>query len=205
LSTVTLESERQYPAVLRQHERVDLDEARVEPLERLVQVHQRPPDALRGVAFEARGEGDLAHLVGQQPEQRVHVRPHDGLGLGLGDLLDVHPALGREQDEGPLGRPIDGNGEVELLLYLRPALDVHPPDGVPPDVHPEYALGGLARFGGVVYHRDAPGLAAAADQHLRLHRDGPPERLGRPGRLLRRAGHDARKRLQVVVSQQLLP
>src|SRR3712207_7811439 len=52
------------------------------------------------------------------------------LGLGLGHLLDVHAALGREKDEGLLLRPVDGDGEVELAVYLRPALDVHPSYGV---------------------------------------------------------------------------
>src|SRR3712207_6965083 len=105
------------------------------------------------------------------------------LGLGLGHLLDVHAALGREKDEGLLLRPVHGDGEVELAVYLRPTLDVHPSYGVTPDVHAQDALRGLPGLPRVVDDRDAAGLAAPADKDLRLHRDRPPERLGRPARL----------------------
>src|SRR3712207_7960267 len=87
------------------------------------------------------------------------------LGLGLGHLLDVHAALGREKDEGLLLRPVDGDREVELAVYLRPALDVHPSYGVPPDVHAEDAFRGLPGLPGVVDDRDAAGLAARSEEH----------------------------------------
>ena len=159
------------------------------------------PDALRGVPFQPGGEGYLTHLVGKQADQRVDAQPNNGVRVRLGDLLDLHAALGGEQDQGPLRRPVDRDGEIELPVYLRPALDVDAPDGVAADVHAEDLFGCLPGLPGAAHDLDAAGLAAPAGEDLSLDRHGSPEGLGGPRGLLRRPGDDARQRFESVVPQ----
>src|SRR5215208_8158148 len=54
-------------------ERVDLDQASVEPLEGFVQMREHHAYALRDVSFQPRGEGDLTHLVGKKSEEGVYM------------------------------------------------------------------------------------------------------------------------------------
>ena len=114
------------------------------------------------VTFQSSGEGDLTHLVWKKSEEWVYVAPDDRLGVCLGDLLDLHPALCGEQDQGPLLCPVHCDGEVELPLYLLSVLDVHSPHGVPANVHAEdlpCRLFGLPR---ALHDLDAAGFAAPA-------------------------------------------
>ena len=161
--------------------------------------------AFRDVSFQPRGEGDLAHLVGKKAEEWVYVEPDDRLGVRLGDLLDLHPALCGEQDQGPFRRPVHCDGEVEFPVYLLSVLDVDAPHGVPADVHAEdlpCRLFGLPR---AVHHLDAAGFAAPSGKDLGFDGHCSPECLGGPSCLLRRPRDDARQRLQAVFPQQLFP
>ena len=100
-----LRVQRQDFAPCGEYKRVYLHEARVRLPEGFVEVLNYLPDALCRVAFETRGEYYLAHLVRLQPDQGVHVDPHYGVRVFLGDLLDVYAALGREEDERLSSRP----------------------------------------------------------------------------------------------------
>src|ERR671911_659486 len=186
-------------------EGVDLDQARVETLEGLVQVREHRSYALGDVSFQPRGEGDLTHLVGKKAEQWVYVKPDDGLGVGLCDLLDLHPALGGEQDQGPFRRPVDRDGEVELAVYLYTMLDVDSSNCMPVDLHTEDVLCRLRGLPRAVHDLDAAGLTASSGEDLGFDRHGSPERLGGPSCLLRRPCDDAWQRLQAVFPQQLFP
>src|SRR5918993_4767949 len=149
--------QRQDAPLRRNDERVDLHQVRVETFEGIVQVRKHHAYSLRDVSFQPRGEGDLAHLVGKKAEEWVYVEPDDCLGVRLCDLLDLHPALCGEQDQGPFRRPVHRDGEVEFPVYLLSVLDVDAPYCVPADVHAEDLL---CRFFGlprVVHHLDAAG------------------------------------------------
>ena len=116
------------------------------------------------------------------------MQPHELLGLGGGDLLDVDPALGREHEERLLHASIERQRQVVLALDVRGLLDPEPADDVAADVHAEDRLRvalGLLRSRGEL---DAAGLAAPAGQHLRLDDDLAAELLGRLPRLGRRLG-----------------
>src|SRR5215204_3523995 len=186
-------------------ERVDLDQASVETLEGFVQVRDHHAYALGDISFQPRGEGDLTHLVRMKAEEWVYVTPDDCLGVGLCDLLDLHPALCGEQDQRFFRRPIHRDREVELPVYLLSVLDVDAPHGVPADLHTEdlpRRLFGLPR---TVHHLDATSFAAASRKDLGFDGHCSPECLGGPSCLLRGPRDDARQRLQAVFPQQLFP
>src|SRR5215207_5507062 len=141
-------------------ERVDLDQACVETLEGFVQVQERRSYALGDVSFQPRGEGDLTHLVGEKAEEWVYVEPDDCLGVRLRDFLDLHPALCGEQDQGPFGRPVYRDGEVEFPVYLLSVLHVDAPHGVSADLHTENLPRRLFGLPRAIHHLDATGFAA---------------------------------------------
>src|SRR6185295_18866504 len=91
--------ERHDPAALGDDERVDLeqravlrDEAAVERVEELDEVPERL------LAAEAEREGEPARLEAGEAEHGVDVEGDDLVGRVVGDLLDVHAALGRGHD-----------------------------------------------------------------------------------------------------------
>src|SRR5829696_2424771 len=155
-----LRVQRQDPSFPGNDERVDLDQARVETFEGFVQVRERHSYALCDVSFQPRGEGDLTHLVRKQAEEWVYMKPDDCLRFGLRDLLDLHPALCGEQDQGPFRRPVYRDGEVEFPVYLLSVLDVDAPHGVPADLHTENLPRRLFGLPRAIHNLDATGLAA---------------------------------------------
>jgi hypothetical protein len=144
-------------------------------------------------------------LVWKETEQRVYVQPDDGPWGRLCDLLDLHPALCGEQDQGPLRRPVNRDGEVEFPGYLLSVLDVDAPDGVPANVHTEDLSGRLLGPPRATHNLYAAGLAAPSCEDLGFDRHRSPESLGGPSRLLGCPRDDARQGLQFVVPQQLFP
>jgi hypothetical protein len=67
------------------------------------------------LALEAEFEGDAAGLVGLQAQDGVQGLADDGLGAGVGDLLDVHAALSAGDEHVAAGLAVGGDGEVVLV------------------------------------------------------------------------------------------
>jgi hypothetical protein len=142
------------------------------------------PDLLLG---EAEREAELAGLVGLQARGRVDPHLEDLLGRLLGDLLDVHAALGAGHHHHAAGVAVDEHAEVELAGDAQALLDVHGAhlgalvaslDG--DELAAEHPPRGVARgAGATLHHLDAAGdgvfalvdlaLAAAPGVNLGLH------------------------------------
>ena len=91
---------------------------------------------------------DLARLRGVDAGAGVDRDLLHGVGVGLGDLLDLDAALdGRDAEVLPVGA-VEQEGEVVLLHRRRRRGDQHPVDRQPLDLHPEdvrRVLEGLVR------------------------------------------------------------
>ena len=95
----------------------------------------------------------------------------DGVGVGLGDLFDLHTALdARDAEVGPVGA-VEQEGEVVLLLDRRAGDHEHPVDREALDLEVEDRAGGLLGLLGRLRDLDAAGLAAAAGLDLGLDDD----------------------------------
>jgi hypothetical protein len=141
--------------------------------EHVVELGEHGADRTDHVAGDAGLEGQAASVEVLEPEQRVHVQHPHGLGIGLGDLLHVHAAHARQHHHRLLGRAVEHDRGVVLLVDLRRLLHVQLVHGVAADVHAEDRRGVLLRLVAIVRQLDAAGLAAAADLDLRLddHRE----------------------------------
>ena len=131
--------------------------------------------ALRCFA-EAHRERQVPRLVVEQPEERVGVAPDDGLGLPLGDHLDLDPALGGAHQQDPPVGPVEDGGQVELLDDVRRRADEDLADGHALDVHAEDGRGDLGGLVDRARELHATGLAPATDQDLGLDHDLPADR-----------------------------
>ena len=163
-------------AVSGDYQRVDLQQRAVHLLKALVE----PGDELdpRGdeLSRQIEAEGLVAGLVGFEPKQRVY-RLVEYLLRGLGrDLLDIHPAGLARHDDGPVGRPVNYNSQVELLLNIHTFFDKDLLDQASlgarlggDERHSENRLGRPLRFFGPVGELDAPALAPASGMDLRLY------------------------------------
>ena len=119
-----------------------------------------------------------------EAEQRVDVQAGDRVRVVVGDLLDVHPALRREHHERLLGRAVEDDRRVVLGGDVRGRLDPDLVHGEAADVHAEDRAGVLLGLAAVLRDLDAAGLAAAADQHLRLDHARVADLVGGGDRLL---------------------
>ena len=146
----------------------------------LVQRDERVGDALDHVRVGAAVAGDLhAPPSRDRPGQRVDVMADQLLGRLLGDLFDVHAALDAEHHQRLLGRAVEQHRGVVLGGDVRGVLDPQRAHACALDVHPEDVAGVLARLGLVGGELHAAGLAAPADQHLRLDDDRVADLVGR--------------------------
>ena len=139
-----------------------------------------------------------------EPVDRVDVEPDDGVGVLLGDLLDVDAALRRQHQQVLLGRPVEREAGVVLLVDVGGVLDPHPLHDVALDVHAEDVAGVRADLVGVVGQLDAAGLAAAADLHLGLDDDRVAGGFGLRDRLVDGVGHAAGADRDAVAGEVLL-
>jgi hypothetical protein len=112
----------------------------------------------------------------------------DRIGFGGRDLLNVHAALRREQNERLARVRIGQDGRIEFMRDVRLFLDQQALDLVLADAHAQDrrgdALSLLGRIGGL----DATRLAALAGRNLCLDHGGS-DRANRLGRFLRRAAY----------------
>ena len=80
------------------------------------------------LAFEAEPPPELVGLEGRQSDRRIDRLADDPLGGLLGDLLDVHAALGRSHYDVAGFGPVEQNGQVELAGDVDALLDVETVD-----------------------------------------------------------------------------
>ena len=111
---MTLASSALTLAVGGDDQRVDLDEHRLLGDERVVELGQQRADRAHDVGVDAGLEGQPAAVEVLEAEQRVDVQAGDRVGVLVGDLLDVHAALGGEHDQRGLGRAVEDDRGVVL-------------------------------------------------------------------------------------------
>ena len=154
--------------------------------------HQlRHPVAKLGRVREPR-KRQLADLVRVRPGERIGPQLGDPLGRLDGDLLDLHPARGREDDHQAAAIAVERDAEVELGVDAEPGLAPDAPHRVAANVHGQDPRGLALRLLGGVDDGDAARLASSADRHLRLDRDATELASGRR-RLLRGPRQPARR------------
>ena len=122
----------------------------------------------------------------------------------LRDLLDVDAAHVAEDDHGPAGGGVPGDGGVVLLLDRAALLYEHAHRLLPVDLDAEDRLGGRGGFLGRVGEAHAAGLHPPAAEHLRLEHDGPAELARGAGRLGGVEGDAALRQRHAVPRQQVL-
>ena len=196
--------QRQDLIVRRAHQRVDLDQGGVLADEDL-------PQLLDGHGGGVEHLGGQVALLGDRPgEGQVDtgdgVDGHLGqpLGLGGGDLFDLHAALDRAHRQvGPVGA-VEQEGDVVLLGDVAGLGDQQLLHDVALDVQAEDVLGvgvGVVGGGGVL---DATGLTAATHLDLGLDHHRLTDFLGDGLGVLRRVGDPARGGGNVVLGEQFL-
>src|SRR5690606_7026178 len=110
-------------AVLLDHQRVDLEQGQVVVLEQLGEANEDVGELLDLVALQAELESQLAALVRLGADQRVDGGLENLLGGVLGDLLDVHAALGGGHEHDATAGTIDHGAEVQLLVDVGAGFD----------------------------------------------------------------------------------
>lgn len=162
-------------AVLLDHQRIHLHQGQIVLLEQLGQTDEDMGELLELIAFETQPEGQVAGLERLGADQGVDAGLEDLLGRFMGDLLDVHPALGRGHEDDAAARAIDHRSQVKLPLDLGAGLDQDLADRLPRSVglvgHQSLAQpvdGEDLRLLPALDQLDATGLATTAGMHLDL-------------------------------------
>ena len=127
-----------------------------------------------------------------------------GLGVLLGDLLDVHAAHSREHHHRLLRAAVEDDRGVVLLVDLGRLLDVELVDGEAPDVHAKDVLGVLLGLLAGGRDLDPARFAAPADQDLGLDHARIAERLGGLDGLLHGRCRPTLRNGDAVLGEQLL-
>ena len=188
-------------------QRIDLDEVRV--------VGEHRPDEALGdrdggleLPAQTHRERELARLVVEQAQHRVGVVTNDRLGLVDGHLLDLDAALGRAHQQDPPRGPVEHGRHVVLADDVGGRRDEHLADRDALDLHAEDLAGNALGRLLVVGQLHPAGLAAPADQHLRLDHHGgravAEEASGRRACLGHRAGDRPRGYGQALREEQRL-
>src|SRR5207248_6460787 len=157
-------------AVARERQRVDLDRERVVGASERVELHHQRCQ-LRLQRTEPRSEDEVAYFERQRPAPRVGMEFGNRFGMGLRYLLDLHAALGAENQHGLARIAVEGEPQIELARDLLGGLAEDLLDGVALDRHPQDLAGDALGIGRGFGELDASGLAASPDRDLRLDGD----------------------------------
>ncbi len=155
-------------AVDRLDQRVGFEEVGVVLGKRLVQPLGQGGGLQQRSTRESRHRPNLPRLELPQPLQGIDLHPVHLLGVEPGQLLDLHPAEGGDDDHRAAAGRVDGEREVHLPGHVDLLRHQHPLHGVVAHLHPEELLGpgaGLGRRGGEL-HR--PRLAPLPRRHQRF-------------------------------------
>ena len=118
-------------AVCRDDQRVDLQHCHILGDERLIELGDDLAHLLGLIAFEPKRLGDGAAMMGLHAGRGIDGEGGDALGMVVRDILDVHAALGRDDEGDAAGLAVDEDRQVELLGDSRAVLDVDAVD-LPP-------------------------------------------------------------------------
>jgi len=173
---------------------VVLPVSRVEPLQNLrdrALVRRREAEA-RQAGFDGAARGAAAD---------IHRQAQQGLGPGRGQVLDLHAAGRRKQNDRALGLGIVEHGGIVFRRDRHLGLDQHLRDLVAADLQGQDFRRRRAGLRGIAGQLDAAGLAALAGRYLGLDHAGADARRGRlgflcAGRKLPRRRGDPRRREQ---------
>ncbi len=139
---------------------------------RLVELQQDVDRSVGGGGIELRRLDPRATVGLGEPVDGVHVDARDGIGVLVGDLLDLDTTLSREHPEVQLRGAVERERRVVLLGDVARLLDPHHVDAVTLDVHPEDVRRVGADLVDVGRELDSPGLPSTPHEHLGLHDDG---------------------------------
>ena len=169
--------------VLQQAQGVDLNQGRVGGCHHLIHLAKYGRRAL--LRFGGKVACQIPHLIILDPQNRIDLRPPDGGRAFAGDLLDVHPALGRHHGQIPGGRAVERDRRVELLRDVDQPFDQDPRDRRAREPLTQDPAGGVLGLPGALHQGHASALSPAADLDLGLHRDPPSESFGHATGLFR--------------------
>ena len=179
------------------------------------------PNSADLLALEPQPKAKAPGVEAGQARRRVDCHPHDLLGVVLGDLLDLHAALGRGQDGDAGGGAVHQQREVQLALDVAAGFDIDAAHlaaggaGLLGDQRvAEHGRGGFLYLGGGLGQANAAlalrrvgeaARAAATGVDLAFHHEYRAGELGRGGLgLLGRPGDIAFEHRDAVAPQQLL-
>ena len=151
-----------------QAERVDLRERGVAAEVQLPQAADGLLQRSLEIALEAGGRGDAAYLIVPEPKEGIDRDADHALPVGGCSLLDVDSALGREKQDGPSGRPVQRDGQIELADKVQRFLEEQGGHRLAADVQAQDVLCDSGQVVGAADTPDAASLAPAAAEHLRL-------------------------------------
>jgi hypothetical protein len=161
--------------------------------------------------LKAQAEGDLAGLEAREAQGRIHGHLEDLLRRLLGDLLDLHAALGGGHEGDAAGDAVHEEGEVELPVDVHGIADEDRVDlaalgaGLLGDqVHAQHRLEDLRGLVGIGSELDAAPLAPAAGVDLGLDDGLPAVLLGDHAGVLGVLGHPPVGRRDLVQPEQFL-
>ncbi|GAB3997208.1 hypothetical protein GCM10029992_19460 [Glycomyces albus] len=186
-----LRVQRQDLALGSADQRVDLHQGGVLGDEGVPEPHEDLDELVAQLGGEPGLVGDLAGDLGRDAHTGVDGLLDDLVGGGLGDLLDLDPALGRGDAQERAVRPVEQVGEVVLGVDVGRDGQHDLLDRVAFDVHPEDVGGVGLHLVDRVGEFDAAGLAAASHFHLRFDDHPVTEALGELHGLLRGGGDAA--------------
>src|SRR3990172_4801884 len=164
-----LRAPRDDPSIRGDGEGIDLDELRVLVSEEVVRLPHDVRDLVPNPLREAESLAQGSDRIGLDADHRRDVFQED---LVPRDGFDVDPAEGARHEERLPRGPVDREAQVQFLLdgeALRKEDFLHP---VASDGHPEDLRGRLASLLERRRGSNAPRLAAAPDEDLRLHHAG---------------------------------
>jgi hypothetical protein len=111
-------------AILGHDQRVDFQKAHVLGDECLVEALDHLADLLGGVAFQLQGGGDLVSDIGRVTDGRLDLEGLDLFRRLVRHFLDVHAALGGDDEGDAAGGAVHQGGKIKLAIDRRTVLDV---------------------------------------------------------------------------------